>query len=162
MRRLKSLICKEDGAAIVEFAISAAILFSMFFGIIEFCMVVYAANSVVLAAEQGARYAMVRGSDWTDPCTTTTSFGCATGKTNVINYIQSQTYPGINLGPTSNATITVTPLTTRSDTTTCVAWSQGCRIEVQIQYSYGLSLPYLPAASSSIPLTGTSIETIQD
>jgi Flp pilus assembly protein TadG len=160
MRRLKSLICDEDGAELVEFAVASAVIFSLIFGFIEFCMVVYAGNSVVLAAQQGTRYAMVRGSDWTSACTTTTGFDCTTSATNVKSYIQSLNYPSLNLTSSGPATITVTPLKTNTDGSPC--WSQGCKIEVQITYPFGLRLPYVPVAASSIPLKGASIETIQD
>jgi Flp pilus assembly protein TadG len=162
MRRLKSLVCDEDGAELVEFAVASTIFFALIFGFIEFCMVAYASNSIALAAQQGARYAMVRGSDWTSACATTTGFSCATTATNVTNYIRSQTYYSLNMTSSGPATITVTPLLTRANGTACSAWSQGCRVEVQITYPYGLKLPYVPVAASSISLSGASIETIQN
>ena len=55
MRRLKSLVRDEDASELVEFAIASSILFVMIFGIIEFCMVMYAGNFVAYAAQQRAQ-----------------------------------------------------------------------------------------------------------
>jgi Flp pilus assembly pilin Flp len=74
MRSVKSLVCDEDGAEVVEFALAAMIFFTLIFGIIEFCLVIYAGNSVAIAAQQGTRYAMVRGSDWTSSCASVSSY----------------------------------------------------------------------------------------
>ncbi len=65
-------------------------------------------------------------------------------------------HPGINL-TTDN--IVVTQLNTTATGSTCTPNTQGCRIKVQVNYSFPLSIPFY---SHTIPLTGTSIETIQD
>ena len=67
MRRLKRLAGDEEAAELVEFAISAWILFMLLFGIIEFCILIYSESVVAYAAQQGARYWMVRGADWAKP-----------------------------------------------------------------------------------------------
>ncbi len=54
--------CKtEDGAAMVEFAIVAAILSIILLGIIEFGLAAWQKNSVAADVREGARYAIVRG-----------------------------------------------------------------------------------------------------
>ena len=73
MRRLKRLIRDEEAAELVEFALAAGIFFTLIFGIIEFCLAIYAGSFVAFAAQQGTRYAMVRGSDWTGSCASTSS-----------------------------------------------------------------------------------------
>jgi len=71
----------------VEFALAAGIFFTFIFGINRVRLVIYAGSFVALAAQQGSRYAMVRGSDWTSSCATTNSFGCkATSSTCKITY----------------------------------------------------------------------------
>lgn len=51
----------EEGASLVEMALSASVLFVMLFGIIEVCMGLYAYNFVSEAAREATRYAVVRG-----------------------------------------------------------------------------------------------------
>lgn len=156
MQRLKSLICDEDGAEILEFAAASTIFFALVCGILEFALVIYTGNMVAVAAQQGSRYAMVRGSDWTSACATASSYGCKATSDNVKNYVVSQLHPGINL-QTSN--VTVTWLTTSAAGTACSQYSQGCQVEVTVSYTFPLKVPIF---SANIPLSSTSIETIQD
>jgi Flp pilus assembly protein TadG len=155
MRRVKSLVCDEDGATLVEFALAATIFFTLIFGIIEFCLVIYASNSVAIAAQQGTRYAMVRGSDWTSSCASVSSYDCQATAADVQNYILGQA-GGPNLEASN---ITVTWLTTTAAGSTCTQYSQGCQVEVKVSYPFQLSIPFF---STSIALSSTSIETIQD
>jgi Flp pilus assembly protein TadG len=156
MRRVKSLVCDEDGAELVEFALAATIFFTLIFGIIEFCLVIYAGNCVAIAAQQGTRYAMVRGSDWTSSCASVSSYGCKATKLDVQNYELGLAHPGLNL---TASNITVTWLTTTAAGSTCTQYSQGCQVEVKVSYPFQLNIPFF---STSITLSSTSIETIQD
>lgn len=56
---------KRSGATVVELA-AVVIVFSMLlFGILEYCLIVYATNVVENAAREGARYAVVNVTDAT-------------------------------------------------------------------------------------------------
>ncbi len=156
MRRVKSLVCDEDASQVVEFAFASMIFFTMIFAMIEFCLAMYASNFVAYAAQQGARYASVRGEDWTSTCATTSSYGCkAITQTAVQNYV-------IGLGGLLTASnITANwPLTTSSGSA-CPngQYYQGCRVQVTVTYSFPLSIPMV---NLSIPFNSTSEETIQD
>jgi len=159
MRGLKSLIRDEDASELVEFGIASTIFFTLLFGIIEFCLVIYAGNFVSYAAQHGARYAMVRGSDWSNPCASTDSYACQASADNVKGYVSNLPHPGV-----TSLTITPTWLgtTASGDTSVCAKTpsAQGCQVQVKVSYSFDLNIPFFPAAS--IPLTSTSIETIQD
>jgi Flp pilus assembly protein TadG len=161
MRRLKSLVCDEDGQELVEFAFAATALFTLIFGIIGFCLVMYTSSFVTYAAQQGTRYWMVRGSDWNAACATATSYGCQASTDNVKNYVLSLQHPGISLAASN---ITPTALGTKADGTTAgcttTPYAQGCQVQVVVNYTFSLGIPFVPAAS--IPLSSTSVETIQD
>jgi Flp pilus assembly protein TadG len=161
MRRLKSLFWAEEASELVEFALAAGVFFALIFGVIEFCLVIYAASFVAFAAEQGTRYAMVRGSDWTSSCASASSYGCQATATNVQNYVLSLPHPGINL-TSSDITPTWLGTTAAGASAACTTdhYAQGCQVKVVVSYSFGLHIPFVPA--TSIPLTSTSIETIQD
>jgi Flp pilus assembly protein TadG len=156
MQRLKSLVGNEDAAEIVEFALAATVFLTLLFGIIEFCMVLYAGGFVAYAAQEGTRYWMVRGSDWTTACSTTTIYGCKASASNVQNYILSLPHPGLSLVASD---ITATALTTTATGGSCVQYSQGCQVQVQVTYTFQLNIPFY---SPNIPVSSTSIETIQD
>ena len=122
-------------------------------------MVIYAGSFVAYAAQQGTRYAMVRGSDWTTACASASNYSCYVTQTNVSvlqNYVLSLPHPGLNL---TTANISPTWLLTTASGATCVQYSQGCQVKVQVSYTFQLNIPFVPA---SIPLSSTSIETIQD
>jgi len=122
-------------------------------------MVMYAGSFVAYAAQQGSRYWMVRGSDWSTACTSASQYGCnvtTTNKTMLQNYVLSLPHPGLNL-TTSN--ITPTPLSTTATGATCTQYTQGCQVKVTVSYTFQMSLPFY---SPSIPLSSTSIETIQN
>jgi len=159
MRRLKSIICDEGGSELVEFAVAAAVYFTVLIGVFEFCLVIYTGGFVAYAAQQGTRYAMVRGGDWTSACPSSTSFGCKIllGDGNVQTYILSLPHPGINL---TASNIVYTPLSTTATGAACTPYAQGCRVKVTVSYSFSLHIPYVPTAA--IPLHSTSIETIQN
>lgn len=153
MRRLIRLVCGEDAAELVEFAISSSIFFILLFGIVEFCLVIYASNFIAYAAQKGTRYAMVRGSDWTDTCASASSYACQASEADVKSYVSGLPHPGITL-----SSVEVTwPHTTG---VACTSHAQGCQVQVRVHSTYSLNIPFIPAAS--IPLTSTSIETIQN
>ena len=73
----------ESGAAMVEFAVVAALFFiPLIFGIIEFGRVVWAKNMVTAAAREGTRYAVVHGADNT---------GLTADSAAVANYVINRT-----------------------------------------------------------------------
>lgn len=156
MRILKSLAREEKGEEIVEFAFAASIFFLVLLGMIEWALAFYAGNIVATAAGQGARYAMVRGSDWTSACASTSSIGCAATTANVKNYILSLPNGGIGLAASD---ITVNWMTTTAGGSICASNSRGCQVSVKINHSFPLTIPFF---ATSVPLTSTSIETIQD
>ena len=90
----------EQGASLVEMALSASVLFVLLFGIIETCMALYAYNFVSEAAREATRYAVVRGPN---------------------SCLISSTFPACNLNPLTygNGNTSYTP----STSTTPSSWS---------------------------------------
>jgi Flp pilus assembly protein TadG len=72
----------ERGAAMVEFALVAALIFiPLVFGVIEFGRLIWAKNMVTAAAREGVRYAIVHGS----------SSGATFDSAAVANYVIGRT-----------------------------------------------------------------------
>ena len=141
----------EDGAAIVEFVLSAIILVSLVFGIIALCMAMYSFHFVSYAAREGTRYAMVRGSSCPGNLP-----GCPTqgSQVDVQTYLRSLTYPGIN---TNSITATTTfPAAGSAACTPSVTPcdNPGNLVQVTVSYQFPLSIPYLPA--QTLTMTSTS------
>lgn len=137
----------EEGAALVEFAISASILFVVLFGIIEFSLGLYSYNFLAYATKDAARYAMVRGSN----CSVLNN--CSITNTQIQTFINSEGYPGI-----SNSVTTVT-------TWTCLAIpdptlqnaacnAPGDLVTVTATLPFTLSVPFMN--SRSLTFTSSS------
>jgi Flp pilus assembly protein TadG len=139
---------------LVEFAVASTFLFTLIFGILEFCLVVYAGAYVAFAAQQGTRYAMVRGADWTSACASAESYGCQATADNVKNHILNMAHPGLNL-TAGNIEVTWPARGTCAEGSN----AQGCQVQVTVRYTFQMNLPFY---SPSIPLSSISKETIQD
>jgi Flp pilus assembly protein TadG len=61
-RKEHSLVRNEEGGAMVEFAIAGSVFIAMLLGILEFGFAAWEKNGVAADAREGARYAMVHGS----------------------------------------------------------------------------------------------------
>ena len=140
-------IRSDEGATLVEFALSCSILCMMLFGIVEVSLAVYTYDFVSEAARDGARYAIVRGAKCAGmpDCNISTSGPIQT-------YIQSLNYPAIN---TSNLTVTATYVTAASAPPN-MTWSScsgsGCNkignaVNVQVQYPFQFNIPFWPGAT---------------
>ena len=169
-RKLIRLARDERGSELVEFAITALLLVAIVFGVIDFGMAMYAEHFVSSAAQQGARYAIVRGSDWTTACSTsappnfTLSYHCNASSGDVQNYVKSLAGMGLS---SSNVSATASwPGTTPDCSSSCSLCSTttnatGCLVKVQVTYSFTfLKLKFFP--QSTLNLTSTAEQVIQE
>src|SRR5271166_4812270 len=103
---LVSKLCRvlrnDRGSQLVEFAVSLLLLLMVIFSIIDLSRAMYSYEFVTYAAQEGARYAIVRGYDWTGNCSTsappsfTLNFKCIAASSDVQNYVKNLTLPLIN------------------------------------------------------------------
>lgn len=131
----RSLHHDERGAAMVEFALVAGVIFiPLVFGIIEFGRLIWAKNMVTAAAREGVRFAIVRGS----------AYGLAGGtvadSASVADYVKGRT----QLTPI-NVSTSWTPAKDPQDTVT-----------VTVSYTYA---PIVPVIASKT-VTGVSKQII--
>ncbi len=98
----------ESGSAILETALSAAVLLSFIFGIMEVCLAAYTNHFISEASREATRYAIVRGATFTTDCTAPTTATCtAQGGNNtgdIATYVQNLHYPGIDPNKTLTST----------------------------------------------------------
>lgn len=145
---LRHRFFQEEGATVVEMALSMIVLLTMLFGLIEMCLALYTYHYVSDAAREGTRYAIVHGA------TCTVSGGsCTVTASQIQSYVQDLGYPGIT---TSAMTVTTT-YSAYPAGGTCVA--PGCNgpgdlATVTAQYKFPLSIPFVP--SSTLTMSSTS------
>ena len=122
---------RQRGQSLVEFAVVATLLLSLFFGILDFARALYAYHFVSNAARDGARYAIVRGSSSPSPATQTT----------IQNYLNN-----VPMGLNSNLMSVTTSWNPNNN--------PGSTVSVTVSYNFKFIMPFLPA--STVTMTSTS------
>lgn len=130
--RIRTTVRGESGAAAVEFALIAPLLFMILFGIMQFGIVWSQKEIFVQAAREGARYAAVACEDGS----------CAAGEVATRVQDASVGYP-ITDG-TGAITVTPSPGCSATDTsqTVTVQWSQAFTIQI----------PFIPTMDIDAPI----------
>jgi Flp pilus assembly protein TadG len=149
----------EEGAAVVEMALSSVVLFAVFFGIFQVSLACYTYNYVSDAAREGSRWAIVRGGA---SCKNTGITNCGASATDISNYVKNLGYPGIN----STAYMTVTTNWYSPSAGTPTTWTlcsgSGCNtpgnlVKVVVSYAFPLSVPFVPANTISVSSTSQMV-----
>ena len=172
-QKLLRLAKNEEGAELVEFAVTALLLMTLLVGMIGFTMAMYTYHFVSSAAQQGMRFAIVRGHTWSKNvaanCSTSSSsftmvYNCTASATDIQNYVQSLATAGIN---PANLTINtssayVWPGVTPDASICSPTNSQGCLVKVTVNYTFNyfklFFLPSLPALSMSATAQGVILQ----
>jgi len=161
---------EERGSALVEFAISAVLLIMLLFGVFQGMLAMYIYHYTAWAAQQGARFAQVRGYTWSSlgvsnycgtsaPPNFTMAYDCEAKTSDIQNYVQ--TLGAIN---PSSLTINTTksyvwPGHTPSGSTAGCAQtnSKGCLVQVTATYTFNF-IPFVPF--TGLKMTATSEKVI--
>lgn len=153
----------EAGAALVETALSAAVMFSVLIGLFEVCLAMYTFTYVSDAAREASRWAMVRGSY---SCSDSGNAlpGCGASQSDVLGYVDSLQYPAMNA---SNLTVNVSWLSLDTSSGSAV-WTAcntapcnkpGNEVQVQVLYQVPLYIPFWK--DSNVTVGSTSAMVIQ-
>jgi Flp pilus assembly protein TadG len=138
MRMLARFLRGESGGAMAEFALVATFLFfPLLFGFVELGRMVFTKTTITAAAREGARYAIVRGSESDSPPSDTTAARVA-----LANYVANRTpLAGINVDAKWQ--------------TAQMKWKDW--VEVKVTFSYVPLIPFLNPRT----ITSTSRQIIQ-
>jgi Flp pilus assembly protein TadG len=148
----------EEGSAIMETAMSSIILLTFLFGVIETGFALYSYHFISEAAREGTRYAIVRGSTTgASNCTAPGPPTCKAQSADVQTYVKGLGFPGINPG-----NLTVTPTwSAYANGSSCPPAgpcnSPGNLITIQVQYSFPLTVPFIPAHTFAMSSTAAMI-----
>ena len=169
MRRLLRLAREERGAELVEFAMTALILVGLTVGVIGFGLAMYTYHFLSTAAQQGTRFAIVRGDTWstyeTVSCSTsappdfTMVYDCTASNTDIQNYVQSLATLGISPSSVTVNTTVTNPSGMADDTATGCTTStdgKGCLVKVKVSYSFNF-FPSQQLSALSISATSEGV-----
>jgi len=169
----------------LEFAFVLTILLTLIFAVMDFSQAMYAYHFVSNAAREATRYASVRGSSFTSACSSSIPpipFNCeaAASGADIAAYVQTLAPPGMLIS--GNATYSCTGGTLAlHKLNVCATWpgtapsgaagicpttpaggqNPGCLVKVEVQYTYGFSLPFVSKRMGSFTFTSTSETVIQ-
>lgn len=159
-------LLRQEGSALVETALSMAILLTFIFGVMEVGLMLYAYHFISDASRAATRYAIVRGSDQSGDCTAPGYANCiAQGGSNtgdIATYVKSDlTLPGINPG---NMTVNSNWLMYSNSTSSWVSCgtTDSCKdagnmVQVQVQYTFPFSVPFVPEQSFTMSSTSKMV-----
>ncbi len=145
----RKVMADESGTSILEFALSAVILFMTMLGIMEISLALYTYHMTPEAAREGTRYAMVHG----NKCTVSGA-SCTVTASQIQSYVQSLGFPAIS---PQNMTVTTTwsayPAG-NSCTPNANCANPGNLVTVNVAYAFPLTIPFVPA--SQLNMTSSS------
>ena len=131
------------GQTLVEFALSASALLVFLFGVVIMARGIYAYDTVAYAAQQGARWAMVRGNG----CTVA---DCPATSSEISAFVQTKANGIAN-------EISVTPTySTGNGCTSSGDQGRGCVVSVTVSYPFRFSYPL----AMSVTLSNTATMTM--
>ena len=137
----------DRGATLVEFAVTSILFFLLVFGIAEFGRAIWLYGTIAHGAREGARYAMVHGSESTRPVDDDTDVTGPPFRQSVQNYVRGRA-PGLE-----GATVTTTwSQPAGCGETPCKKASEGATVTVRVQVTFDPVVWFMP----SIPMETTS------
>jgi Flp pilus assembly protein TadG len=151
----------EQGNAMVEFALSLAVLLTLLFGIIDIGRALYAYNWLYNGARQATRWAMVRGAF----CDSHLQ-GCPSGATNdtITQYVTNTLPAGYGSG------LDTTGINTTDVMVNTTCWSRNAfqnppcaptaAVQVQLMYQFHFITPFL-AGFNGWTMTSSSQRVVQ-
>jgi Flp pilus assembly protein TadG len=148
-------LCSDAGATLVEFAVSASLVFIVLFGIIQSCLALYTYNYVSDAARVATRYASVRG----QRCSGMPD--CGIDNSGIQTLLRGLKYPGID--PNNLATTTTwfsasaNPPTTWTSCGAAQCNAPQNAVQVTVTYAFPLHIPYWNNATVSIGSTSQEV-----
>ena len=125
----------ESGGSMIEFALSFSALMTFVFCLLEMCIALYSYGMISESAREASRYAVVHGST----CLTSSSTSCTASATTINTYAKNLGLPNIGGG-------TLNVNTTFPDGTNV----PGNRVNVSIQYTMPIKMPFVPTRSLSM------------
>jgi Flp pilus assembly protein TadG len=153
---------EQSGSALVEFALSAVLLITMLFGIIEFGFALYTYQFVNEVARELTRYSIVRGSQ----CTAMPNCGYTDSTSTAQAYAQAAyNYPGMDMSKLTVTNTWYAPVKNSNGTISswaACAGGSGCNkpgymVQVNVTYPFILNIPFVPSRNMSVSSSSSMV-----
>ena len=148
----------ERSSTVVEFAVSAMVLFTLVFGFIVMGLALYTYHFTADAAREGTRFAIVRGSS----CNLYSGFAsaCPALSTDIQNYVRGLAFPGIDPSLMTVTTAWSAYPTGSTCTPSPTCNNPGNLVQVTVTYQFPVSIPFVPF--STLTMSSNSEMVISD
>ena len=162
--RLKATaVLGDQGASLVEMALSCLVLIPVLFGIIQLSIGLYCYHYAADAAREATRWAIVRGSTCQQSfgnsyCSPTSATGTGADGADIAQYVRTLGYPYSASVTTATKWCVHAGGGWSSCSTTQTDNLPGNQVQVTVTYSYPLIIPYVQ--SNTINLKSVSSMTI--
>jgi len=143
-RKKTNPLLDEEGAELVEVALTTPILFAFVFGLLQVCLAFYTYEDISELAREGSRYAAFHG----PACVTSAGASCTATAAQINTYVQ-----GLDTSDVGGGTIVVN--TTFPGTGGELVNNP---VKVTITYTFPYHIPFV--SSKSLTMTSTSQMTI--
>jgi len=142
LQKIRQLRTADRGNALVEFAVSVAVLLTLLFGIIDIGRALYAYDWLYNASRQATRWAMVRGAFCNNDGINLP--GCPAGEQDIFNYVTNANGNGLDISgiDTSKVTVNSQCFATRYIRPTPPCAVPGW-IQIQVQYQFHFISPLM-------------------
>ena len=136
----------ERGAATVEFAVSAIVLFTLIFGCVGLAMAYYTYEVINQYARDASRYAIVHGGNCrAQPSGNSCSIGTGVPASIALTtYLRNEIFPGIN-GANLQVTTFYTEGPGEVNCSNFVCNGPGDQVTVTVKYPYLYNIPFIPS-----------------
>lgn len=130
----------ESGQALIEAAIVLPVIFAFVFTLIELCLAFYTFCMISESAREGTRYAIVHGAT----CQTAAKSSCTASASSLNTYVTNIGWPNLGNG-------TMTASTTFPDGNE----NPGNRVQIMVNYTFPIQLPFIPKNSIAMASQST-------
>jgi Flp pilus assembly protein TadG len=141
----------ERGTSTIEFALGATLLFMVVFGIIAMALALYTYNVVSESAREGARYAIVRGTD----CHFASA--CPATAANIQTYVQNLGFPAITPANLTAATVWSAYPAGGTCTPSASCKNPGNQVQVTVSYPFPVVIPFVPHRTLTMSSTAAMV-----
>jgi Flp pilus assembly protein TadG len=158
--RQRRIVDQDEGSAAIEMAVGIPALLLVIVGMMKICLAVYSYHYTSEAAREGARYAIVRGYGASTAHTACVNYesACVASADNISSYVKALGYPALVPG---NMTVTTVwagfPTGVACTPPTSPCNGMGALVTVTAQYSFPLSIPFLPTRTLKMTSTASGI-----